>query len=512
MKKSLHLSLIGILGLGMTTISFSQTGSNQQLYEQANKQAQLNELLSRQQVLTNKNFNNTESTLMTDSDNDGMPDAWEIANGLNPNDPKDAFADPDNDQVINLFEYQLGGDPNSGATPIKSNISVGQDIATAINNAAANTILRVQSGTYIVQYITFINKKIMIQGGWNSNFTSRNPQTSPTVFDALSAKEVLYFSQTYNNTTDTCSIVLDGLTLINGTATFAALAVIGIYGVWQFSMLDCVVKNCQSLLTSSGAINIFHWRGCKADVTIARTIIANNWNATGIYNQTTDGSIANWRIINVDVSNNRSMNNYQGYGLCSFTSDFATINFNLKNSILWGNQIDGIWIYNNVTADASYSDISSVITMGSAIYNAGSGIINANPLFSDTAAFNYQLITGSPCINTGTNVGFVFAGAAPDMGTYETGLSGINQLTNPEYSGHITIYPNPTNGAFQVSSTRYQLSSIEVFNVLGEKVYNINNLKQKTSKEIDLSNAPKGIYFVKVYDEEKINTEKIVLQ
>jgi len=30
-----------------------------------------------------------------DSDGDGLPDAWEIANGLNPNDPVDALKDPD---------------------------------------------------------------------------------------------------------------------------------------------------------------------------------------------------------------------------------------------------------------------------------------------------------------------------------------------------------------------------------------------------------------------------------
>ncbi len=47
----------------------------------------------------------------TDDDNDGMPDSWEIANGLNPLED-DAAADPDQDQVSNINEYNLGTKPN----------------------------------------------------------------------------------------------------------------------------------------------------------------------------------------------------------------------------------------------------------------------------------------------------------------------------------------------------------------------------------------------------------------
>ena len=42
----------------------------------------------------------------TDSDNDGMPDSWEIQNNLNPNDPGDALSDNDQDGLSNLDEYK----------------------------------------------------------------------------------------------------------------------------------------------------------------------------------------------------------------------------------------------------------------------------------------------------------------------------------------------------------------------------------------------------------------------
>ncbi|BCE00403.1 hypothetical protein [Marinicellulosiphila megalodicopiae] len=44
-------------------------------------------------------------TLPTDSDNDGMADSWELANGLNPNNPADAMTDIDGDGWVNIEEY-----------------------------------------------------------------------------------------------------------------------------------------------------------------------------------------------------------------------------------------------------------------------------------------------------------------------------------------------------------------------------------------------------------------------
>ncbi|MDE8697749.1 thrombospondin type 3 repeat-containing protein, partial [Bacteroides cellulosilyticus] len=49
-----------------------------------------------------------KGTSYVDTDGDGMPDAWETANGLNPNDPSDANKYCTGDGYTNIEKYING--------------------------------------------------------------------------------------------------------------------------------------------------------------------------------------------------------------------------------------------------------------------------------------------------------------------------------------------------------------------------------------------------------------------
>jgi hypothetical protein len=72
------------------------------------------------------------------------------------------------------------------------------------------------------------------------------------------------------------------------------------------------------------------------------------------------------------------------------------------------------------------------------------------------------------------------------------------------------LFPNPSKGIFSVQQGSINDNSlIEVYNLLGEVVYSHKQLKSE--QNIDLSSAPKGIYFVKMSVGDKSKTKKIVL-
>lgn len=58
-------------------------------------------------------------TVLTDSDGDGLPDAYESAYGLNAEEPADAALDADGDGVSNADEYRAGTDPTDSANQLR---------------------------------------------------------------------------------------------------------------------------------------------------------------------------------------------------------------------------------------------------------------------------------------------------------------------------------------------------------------------------------------------------------
>lgn len=91
---------------------------------------------------------------------------------------------------------------------------------------------------------------------------------------------------------------------------------------------------------------------------------------------------------------------------------------------------------------------------------------------------------------------------------FVTSVNEINFMTN-----FISVYPNPAKGKFNIRYDKLQKTynyELGIFNVLGEKVY--QSVITNPKSEIDLSQQPSGIYFIKIYDREKNYTGKIIIQ
>lgn len=93
------------------------------------------------------------------------------------------------------------------------------------------------------------------------------------------------------------------------------------------------------------------------------------------------------------------------------------------------------------------------------------------------------------------------------------GTTGINDVNSTGSS--VSVFPNPGTGKFflQVESEKVKVKSIEVFNVLGEKVYS-NSYIQNPTFEINLSNQPNGIYLYRIISENGtlLGSGKIVIE
>lgn len=90
-----------------------------------------------------------------------------------------------------------------------------------------------------------------------------------------------------------------------------------------------------------------------------------------------------------------------------------------------------------------------------------------------------------------------------DIVIYKVNLGGgVSENDNHK---NIDVSPNPSNGKFSVKSSE-KMEVVEIYNLIGESV-----LKSDQLPDLDLSNQPPGIYFMKAYFKTGLITKKIVL-
>ncbi|MFY0713323.1 T9SS type A sorting domain-containing protein [Seonamhaeicola sp. NFXS20] len=75
----------------------------------------------------------------------------------------------------------------------------------------------------------------------------------------------------------------------------------------------------------------------------------------------------------------------------------------------------------------------------------------------------------------------------------------------------LSIYPNPVNSGktfIYVTSKKNLIKNIEFFNVLGKKIYSTRLI----GKQLNISNLSKGVYILKITENDISETRKLVIK
>ncbi len=154
-----------------------------------------------------------------------------------------------------------------------------------------------------------------------------------------------------------------------------------------------------------------------------------------------------------------------------------------------------------------------VLHLGFKLSAGGEEIGLAQMIGSDTVLID-SLIYGSQNANIsfgsypdGSDNRIPFAIPTPGESNVNTFRQDITKVNHGIY-----VYPNPSSGIINIKTepATDKDMSVEISSVNGQIVYN-KPLNGSNVKHIDLSAFPKGIYFVKVKNEDIVRTAKIVL-
>jgi len=210
-----------------------------------------------------------------------------------------------------------------------------------------------------------------------------------------------------------------------------------------------------------------------------------------------------------DISNNTICNN-TGIGRSVAFREFCSGLF--TNNIVWDYTVEQIFIDSTSSVTISYCDIKNGFS--------GIGNIDAYPMFVDTATGDFNLLTGSPCIDAGDPG----SPLDPDGTIADIGAFYYHQMVGiEEGDSHLPVsysllpnYPNPFNAS---TSIKYDLPkscdiSIEIYDILGRKIEILNQGIQRAGRHSVSWNAgglSSGMYFYRIQAGEYTETRKMLL-
>ena len=206
------------------------------------------------------------------------------------------------------------------------------------------------------------------------------------------------------------------------------------------------------------------------------------------------------------VSGWSALQNFTTLDLCPNVINFAVSSpSNTKASFIWDS-----------TSAYSFARIKLRPDTTNAVWTTAGGFGVMYPLLTKdknglTSGQPYRASVRTWCDPTGGTYR-ADSWTAPIFWTQPTTI----KLAGESLIENLTIYPNPSRDIFNISFTSYtkQDLKVRIMNVIGEELIN-ENLEQfigEYTKQINLSDNAKGIYFLEIETNDGVINKKLILQ
>ena len=496
-----------------------------------------------------------------DTDNDGMPDVWEIANGLDPNDARDRnFVQPDG--YTNL-EYYLNGMTIRNAT---ITASAGQDIDIC---EGSETILTATGGsTYL----------------WSTGATTKSIKVSPDKTTTFSV--TAYDATGKQSDTDEVTVTVNPLpsvdagkniTILSGESTTLIASGATSYE-WSNGNIGSEIVVSPKTTTTYEVIGTKD--ECEAKDTVTVTVVkSEKLGVSAGANQSickrswatltaTGAASYLWstgeRTASIDVqpleTTDYSVIGYDSHGK-ELGSDDTTVEVNEIPNVSAGpnafiNKGESttltatgastyVWSNGATTASITVSPNSTryysvVGTTAEGCQNSNSvlvGIRNtryyvdkynsvvtytqpmARGISSDTASENNNIDESQTidvkALDSSKIKTIQYQDSTLDISNRKTLSNDDTKFMEDDLEFEFLVHPNPTNGEIHIKILGLiDQSMLQLYDLSGKSLYNetINTDQKFFSKTMDLSHFESGIYILKLVNNFKVITKKVVLK
>lgn len=189
-------------------------------------------------------------------------------------------------------------------------------------------------------------------------------------------------------------------------------------------------------------------------------------------------------------------------------NSFGTVSSTQPSCDLFGS-IQDVWFSFVAPTSGLVTALLTPTTMTSLNFIIYSGACGALTPVANTC--NSNLTTATSEVLTGLTPGATYYiqvwSNSAEQGTFTLRLSDDGLGNNSFDNANFTYYPNPVKNTLNLSYNQ-EISNVEVFNLLGQKVS--SNVINANAAQIDMSNLSKGAYIVKVSSNNQLKTIKVI--